>query len=94
MDGHIAQHVAVLDGTGAHASTCGAHDAADVLLAGEAGIGEGDVLHRAVFYVAEVACEVVGPATATIFIDADAAHGVAVAVERAAEGVLLSSRAA
>ena len=54
-----------------------AHDAADIIFAVDSGIGENEVLHGAVFAVAEETLVIV------VVVDADAADGVAVAVEGA-----------
>ena len=79
-DGDAALHAAVLDG----ADKAVAHDAADEVLAGNGAVGEGDVLHHGGAFAAEIAEEalVVGAG-----VDADAADGVAVAVEGAAETI-------
>ena len=89
MDGHIAQHVAVLDEARAFILIDSARDAADILLARDAGISDGDIPNRAVLYKAEQPLEGIRPYIAAVLVDADAAHGVAVAVERAAEGIAL-----
>ena len=79
-DGDAALHAAVLDG----ADKAVAHDAADEVLAGNGAVGEGDVLHHGGAFGAEIAEEalVVGAG-----VNADAADGVAVAVEGAAETI-------
>ena len=75
LDSDVAQHAAVLEGAGKAV----AHDAADFVAANDGAASEGDVLHGGAAEIAEET--LIAGATA----DADAADGVAVAVEGAEE---------
>ena len=77
--------IGIGDGAAADSAIVEAHDAADVLVACDAGVGEVDVVDvGAAVYMSEEALVAVGIAAAGL-ADADAADGVAVAVEIAFE---------
>ena len=78
-DGNVVGHVAAGDG-----AVVVAHDAAGVVVAGDAGVGEGEVVDVGTVCPAEDALVFVGVATAAL-VDADAADGLFIAVEVAAE---------
>ena len=79
-DGYVGCHVAVADG----AAEVISHDAAGVVVASDAGVGEGEVVDVGAPYLAEDALVAVGDVVASL-VDADAADGVAGAVEVALE---------
>ena len=85
-DGYVVGHVAAAEGA---TVAVDARDAAGVPEAGDASVGEGEVVDiGAVSCIAEDALEAVGVATAAL-VDADAADGVAVAIEVAHEGAVV-----
>ena len=80
-DGNVGGHVAAVDG----AFVVVAHDAADVEVAGDAGVGKGEVVDvGAVSCPAEDSFVVVGYAFVAL-VDANAADGLVITVEVAAE---------
>ena len=86
VDAHVVAHVALLDG-GIEGS---ARDAADTVVSRNAGIGEGDAPHiTALLDCSEEAQITIVQAAA--LIDADAADGVAAAVEGPLEAVAFSA---
>ena len=84
MDGDGAGDVAVLDGTGIVVT----HDAARYVIGGDGAAGQREVLHLGALDEAEEALIFIGRLGAAL-IDDDAADGVTLAVEVAAEGVVV-----
>ena len=90
-DGNVGGHVAAVDGT---IVAVVAHDAADVVVAGDAGVGKGEVVDvGAVSCPAEDALVVVCTAVA-VLVDTDTADGLVIAVEVAAEDAVVAVEAA